>query len=208
MLTLWMASAALGAPYGTMVPGITLAAADSEMGGAVSVGTGDLGTLQSGAGGMEDVALEGAPSAGLLFSAWARYGLTDRIEALGGAWLPISPLSVGIHGGARIRLLGAPAHPGPRVTIGASLGSLMLAPLETLALTVPVSAGIRAGGAELWITPTATVTQRGLLGVGGEVGVGVEPEGIPVLVSVQAMDWGEAGAVVSGSLGVAFRGGM
>lgn len=208
MLTWWMASGALGAPYGTMVPGVTLPAADSEMGGAVSVGSGNLGTLQSGAGALKDIELEGAPSAGLLFAAWARYGLTGRIEAVGGAWLPISPLSVGLHGGARVRVLGEPDRVGPRVTIGASVGSLMLAPFETLALTVPVSAGIRAGGTELWVTPMATATQGGLLGIGGEVGVGVEPEGIPVLVSVQAMDWGEAGAMISGSLGVAFRGGM
>jgi hypothetical protein len=198
---------AAAAPNAALLPAGTLPAEESEMGAAVTIGTGELGSLLSGAGGL-DAGLEGAPAMGILFSAWGRYGLTERIEALGGAWLPISPLSVGVHGGARVRLIGDPVRDGPQLSVGASVSSFLLAPLATLSVTVPVSAGIRSGDVDVWLTPMVTATQLGLLGIGAEAGVGLQANGVPVFFAAQATDWGEAGLSAGGSVGVAFRGEM
>ncbi|MEZ4237316.1 MAG: hypothetical protein R3F59_14430 [Myxococcota bacterium] len=125
-----LAAPAAATPYQALVPASTLAAQDSEMGGAVTVGSQDLGGLASGAGPLhlgEDPAQVGA----IAWPGRSAYGLSS-VPRPCGAWILLDPPEL-----RRLpRVTGAQPRHGrcpvrPRLALGASVGTLMLAPVDT-----------------------------------------------------------------------------
>jgi hypothetical protein len=165
VLSLLLATALAG-PFQTLHSSDTVDAQGSEMGG----GLGYAFVPQS-------------PEIGVaLFSGWARYGLSDRAEAFGGAVGGTAGYGLVAHGGVRYRL---GADTGPQASGGVGLLS-SLGPGLPVAFQAPVMVGI-AGNVDVFAGGTVIAAPLGqvgtLLTTEAEAGVGFEVESFPVYVA-------------------------
>lgn len=169
---LWFVLSAEAVPYQMLQPARTMSLGETEMGGGVGyLTTPTLGPLGEGAV--------------LYTSGWGRYGATDRIELSGGAWMPLTPFDLGIHGNARLLLIGDANKDGLFVSVGAGLGT-QISLFRAISATATVPMGLRVQEVDLWVAPQVSASSS-LLGsattFGAEVGVGVDTGGIPVYVA-------------------------
>jgi hypothetical protein len=181
-----LAAATHASPYWTATPPATLAEHDGELAGAV----GYLGVL--------------APYTDQpVLSAWARWAATDRWEVIGGAWLPIAPTLVGVHGTWRYAVVGGGGDDGAALTVGLGAGAALQA-LEALSLTVPLTVGYRRDAVQAWLGASgALYPALGPLGtIGADAGLAVDVQGFPVFLALGA----DAGsfAAVSALVGVGY----
>lgn len=84
-------------------------------------------------------------SPGFSFSGWSRFGLTDRVEAFGGAWLSV-PIGVGASGGLRVSAGTLAGQDG----VAASAGILVGAG-EWFHVALPLSVGVERRERRGWI---------------------------------------------------------
>lgn len=145
MIWTWLAAAAAAAPFQTLQPAATLDRQQAVMGGAV----GYRAPLD-------------APGRGpAVFSAWARYGLEDRVEALGGAALSTSGFGTVVHGGLRARALGEAQ--GPQLSVGGLLFT-GLDGVSPFGVSVPVQLGLASASHDLFVGTAPTVVPLGEAG--------------------------------------------
>lgn len=188
----WLAARASAGQYQMLEPAGTLETDEGEMGGGVGVGA-TLG---------DELDLGSA-----VVSGWSRYGLTDHLEVGGGAWMPVAPFDLGVHGGARLRLLGAPDGDGPQLSTGVVLGASLFEPKATFAVTVPATVGVGVGTVDVYGGPAASyLGWLGAVLLSAHAGVGVDAGGIPVYVEAQGTRV-LGFTVVTASVGFGYRAG-
>lgn len=159
---------------GSALPAGTVATGDSEFGGGV--------------GGALILPLAVVP----VLSGWGRYGVTDRLEAYGGAWLPLRPFDVGLHGGARFAVIGGGDQDGLHLSAGLDVSTSWSLPVAALALSVPARVGASSGPVQVWLGGSAGAYPmlsmvEGVSGtpvvLGAEAGLGVEAGGYPLFLT-------------------------
>jgi hypothetical protein len=169
MLALVWTAFATAAPFQLLQPAHTLEEESAEMGASGGY-TGALDALDA-----------GQPN----ISAWGRYGIRDRLEVNGGAVLPLAPVDLVIHGGARYRPLGGPTREGFHSTVGASIGLSVTAlryPQFAFPLTIgfgfPTASVYALGALNAAASPLGAITYGS-----GELGVSVDAGTVPVYVA-------------------------
>lgn len=152
---------------------------------------------------------------GAAFSGWSRYGLSDRVEALGGAWFTVQPLDIGVHGGLRA----STGNPGGADGWGASAG-LTAGAGGTFNVALPLEAGLQRRTVRVWLgaqpaiypmlqrfrTTTATATTGGAVR-SNRTGSGGPTLDATALVGTE-VDVQGYGVTVTGGVNTTFAGGL
>ncbi len=144
---------------------------------------------------------------GSAFSGWSRYGVTDHLEAFGGAWLSLYPLDAGVHGGLR----GSVGNPGGADGLGASAG-LTVGAGGVFNVALPLEAGLQRRAVRAWVGLQPAVyplrhansTTEISATAGGDVDV--SRQGTGLLWDVSALVGTEV--TVQEAYGVTFAGGV
>jgi hypothetical protein len=84
-------------------------------------------------------------SPGFGFSGWSRYGISNRVEAFGGAWLTV-PVRVGVHGGLRASVGNRGGADGWGGSAGISVGAG-----ELFNVAVPLEVGLQRRTVRAWV---------------------------------------------------------
>ena len=189
MLWLWTALAS-AAPFQMLQPAYTMPQAETEMGGSV----GYIAAI--------DAIDQGNP----LISGWGRYGLADRVEVGGGAYMPLSPFDLVIHAGVRGTVLGPLEGDGPHLSVGASVGTQVKS-VKYPQIQVPVILGYRLRTADLFVGPTvgALSSLAGAIGQWSvEGGAAIKTSSFPVYI---AASYGQIGGfdIIGANVGLGYN---